>query len=479
MNLRQPNHNLRNGHALERGSVLVIVLLIAFGLISITLYFANSMSLELRASDNRTSGMASEQIIEGAARYVSAVLSTYATNGVVPDVSEYQAEAVPVGDSKTIDENGRFWIIGRDPAGTTRSVTDPYFSLVDEASKLDLNAPWITADTLATNFPDMSYDCATAIIDWRDTNSTGATSLNYGQSGYQAKHSVFETVGELRLVFGMTLDLLAGEDLNRNGILDGNEKDLNGNGTVDPGLLEYFTVYNYQPGTNKLDGTALTNVNDQAEMSDLLVERLGAARAQTITNALYGAGAGGGGGGGRGGGGGGGGGTATTYTNLLQFYMDASQRASLTESEFEQIYDDITASSSQFVVGRVNINTAPAAVLACLPGMDLNTAQQVVNYRESNATSLYTVAWLVDALGSSSSALTTLAQSGDYITTRSYQFTADIAAVGPYGRGYRRVRFVFDLSEGTPKIIYRQDLTRLGWALGQKTRETWIATNTR
>ena len=45
----------------ERASVLVIVLLIAFGLISVTLYFANSMSLELRASDNRTSALSADQ----------------------------------------------------------------------------------------------------------------------------------------------------------------------------------------------------------------------------------------------------------------------------------------------------------------------------------------------------------------------------------------------------------------------------------
>jgi hypothetical protein len=110
--------------------------------------------------------------------------------------------------------------------------------------------------------------------------------------------------------------------------------------------------------------------------------------------------------------------------------------------------------------------------------MDANTAQQLVTYRQSNPNSLGSIAWLVDALGANSTALQNLAQ-GDYITTHSYQFTADIAAVGPYGRGYRRVRFVFDLSDGTPRIIYRQDLTRLGWALGRQTRDTWIAKVTR
>jgi hypothetical protein len=37
------------------------------------------------------------------------------------------------------------------------------------------------------------------------------------------------------------------------------------------------------------------------------------------------------------------------------------------------------------------------------------------------------------------------------------------------------VKFIFDTSDGTPKIIYRQDLSRLGWALGENARETWVA----
>ncbi|HEU5125206.1 MAG TPA: hypothetical protein VFW05_14220, partial [Verrucomicrobiae bacterium] len=108
--------------------------------------------------------------------------------------------------------------------------------------------------------------------------------------------------------------------------------------------------------------------------------------------------------------------------------------------------------------------------------MDL--AQQLVDYRVNNAVDLNSFAWIVDALGASSQALQALA-GGDYITGKSYQFTADVAALGPFGRGYRRVRFIFDTSEGTPKIIYRQDLSRLGWALGRQVREIWVTANTR
>ena len=62
---------------------------------------------------------------------------------------------------------------------------------------------------------------------------------------------------------------------------------------------------------------------------------------------------------------------------------------------------------------------------------------------------------------------------------RTYNISADIAAVGHYGRGYRRVKFVFDTTEGAPMIRYRQDLTHLGWALGKYTRQQLqLANNT-
>src|SRR5271170_6705851 len=100
------SHNLKVDERRNRASVLIIVLWIAIGLVSIALYFANSMTFELRASDNRASGLATEQAIEGAARYISYVLANYATNGAVPSNTMFSCEAVPVGDA-------HFWIIGR------------------------------------------------------------------------------------------------------------------------------------------------------------------------------------------------------------------------------------------------------------------------------------------------------------------------------------------------------------------------------
>src|SRR2546421_12911185 len=90
----------------QAGSVLIIVLWIAFGLVSLALYFGHSMIFELRASDNRVSGLAAEQAIEGAVRYVTSVLANQAangSNGFVPEPAGYLNEAVTVGDA-------HFWL---------------------------------------------------------------------------------------------------------------------------------------------------------------------------------------------------------------------------------------------------------------------------------------------------------------------------------------------------------------------------------
>jgi hypothetical protein len=149
----------------------------------------------------------------------------------------------------------------------------------------------------------------------------------------------------------------------------------------------------------------------------------------------------------------------------------------MTADEFASIANRITVTNGAYIEGRVNVNTASAAVLACLPGISdtPDLAQTLVTYRETNPDKLTSIAWIVDALGQNSTDTLNALKTNDCITTLSYQFTADVAALGPYGRGYRRACFVFDTCDGTPKIIYRQDLTHLGWALGKDVRQTWLA----
>ena len=58
MNTGSAPSTSRRRHASARsGSVLIIVLWIAFGLVTIALYFGHSMSMAARAADNQEAGI--------------------------------------------------------------------------------------------------------------------------------------------------------------------------------------------------------------------------------------------------------------------------------------------------------------------------------------------------------------------------------------------------------------------------------------
>jgi len=436
----------------EKGSVLIIVLWIALGLVTLTLYFANSSSFELQAADNRTAGLSTEQAIDGAARYVTYVLANYATNGAMPDQTYYQTAAVPVGSA-------HFWLIGRDTNSPPINPDQVSFGLTDENSKLNINTATLG---MISSLPRIDPDFAANIITWRtnDTSSGGVGPEEYAtlSPAYAPKEQPFETTDELRLVYAADMDTLIGEDPNRNGILDPNETDENRNSLSDPGILEYVTVYTKEPNTHP-DGTALINVRTLSQqvlgqLGGLLATNLTSDRATNILRQLQ----------------------ANNGGNRspLQFYLNSG----MTSDEFALVADQITTVTNAFIEGRININTANAAVLYCIPGLS-NYVDQVISYRQANPDKLTSIAWIVTGTGLTGADATQLAtQVGNRITTKSYQFMADVAAVGPFGRGYRRVRFIFDTSEGTPRIIYRRDLTHLGWALGKNVRQVWLAKNT-
>ena len=433
----------------ERGTVLIIVLWIAFGLVTISLYFGHSMLFEFRAADNNAAAVEADQAIEGAVRYASYVLTNSQLMGQMPETNSYHPAAVPVGEAN-------FWFIGRDLVENTRDV--PYFGLVDEASKLNLNT---ATAAMLESLPRMTPELAAAIIDWRDSDdnvtSGGAESDYYLRRNppYRCKNAPFETIEELQLVMGATPEILYGEDINRNGILDPNENDGevsppfdNRNGRLDPGILEYVTVYSSEPSTTT-NGTPRLNVgnlNANQVSSVFQTAGLSADRIAAIRTAL-----------------GFRGGAATTrsFGSVLELYVASS----MTEDEFAQVEGNFIGSRTN---GLININTASEAVLACIPGLT-NVASSIVAYRSANAGNLTSVAWLVAAVNQD---LATIRAAGPWITTHSYQFTADIAAVGHYGRGYRRTLFVIDTSQTAPRILYRRDMARLGWALGNL-RQTW------
>ncbi len=445
----------RHGVA-ERGSVLIIVLWVAFGLVSLAIYFANSSSLELRAADNRVAALEAEQAIAGAARYISNALANVTEPGVPPDSATLKVEAIQIGTA-------RFWLIGQ-PLDEEDDL-EVTFGLVDEGAKLNLNTA--TAAMLA-KLPRMSAELAAAVVDWRDEDSNpsenGAEDELYARLNppYRCKNAPFESIEELRLVYGFTQDILYDEDANMNAVLDRNEDDENAtapndnhDGKLDRGVLAYVTVHSKQPNT-RTNGDAKINIAtvDAQGLTRLMTELgISAERVPQVlqrfsTSAPPG-------------------GTNqpppfgnNTNGSVLQFYV----RSGLTAEEFHLIENDVTTSTNALLEGLVNVNTATATVLACLPGLDAEKADALIATRSGTDTQ-HSIAWLKDALEAQ-----VAEQVGPFITGRSYVHTADIAALGHHGRGYSRVKFIFDTTEGGAKIRQRLDLTHLGWALGLEVR---------
>jgi hypothetical protein len=250
-------------------------------------------------------------------------------------------------------------------------------------------------------------------------------------------------VEEALLVRGATLELLYGEDANRNAMLDPGENDGdesfpddNGDGSLDMGFLHYVTVYTSEPNA-AADGSERVSVNDfdTTALSELLSEVITDDRRFTVLQATR---------------------SGQPYDNIVEFY----QRSGLTEEEFSQLADRLTTSDEEDLMGLVNINTAPREVLLCLPELDESDVDDLLVARGDADTDTSSVAWTVGILEPEKAAAI-----GSFVTTRSYQFSADILAVSGDGRAFKRCRAILDARESPPRVLRWQDLTHLGWPI--------------
>lgn len=158
------------------------------------------------------------------------------------------------------------------------------------------------------------------------------------------------------------------------------------------------------------------------------------------------------------GGSGGGGANARVYTSPLS---DPAKR----KQYLPILLDKCTTRKDAEIPSRININTAPKAVVTCLPGLEEADVQQILSARpalgsaEASDEIYQTPAWLLTEAQLSTAKLRALER---YITGRSQTYRLQSLGYFDQGGPVARVEAVVDTNGGSPRILYFRDLSELG-----------------
>lgn len=294
------------------------------------------------------------------------------------------------------------------------------YGVVDEESRLNMNHA--SAEEMA-KLPGLNEVVAAAIIDYRDPDDeiqpNGAETPEYLSLNppYVPRNGPFLTVREMLMVTGVSPERFAGEDANLNALLEPNEDDGsdqhppdNGDGFLDAGWSGYITVDSSVRNLNAFgesrahiqdaDAASLGGVrgfdntiaqaivdyrgqNELENLLDLLEVRAGQNRGSPRPRSL-----------------------PQETSNPSPDNASGEQPGQpsnssdsggprvISEELLMQAADDLTATDDYELQGVVNINTAGAAVLSCLPVVDENLARNIVTHRRAHGPFPNTVALL-------------------------------------------------------------------------------------
>jgi type II secretory pathway component PulK len=347
--------------------------------------------------------------------------------------------------------------------------------------------------------------------------------------GYQCKNGPLDSLEELLLVRGVTPDLLFGVDRNRNGVQDPDEPESSSQtagGGADRGWSAYLTVYSRERNV-AADGTPRIYLNDpdlntlytnlttalgdtqladfilayrlygqytpqppapsrgdgppipvivtnspspvakaQLDMSrrpqsipslfGLVGAKVGITRqgsaSQTTTVA-----------------GGRGGTSVTVRTSVTPTVTTVYSSPLADQSKLAQLLpvllDKCTTNKATELPARVNVNTAPQAVLAALPGLEDTDVQAILAVRPAPGSpdlagqDFQTPAWLLTEVKLPATTLQALER---YLTAGTQVYRVQSLGYFDQGGPTARVEAVIDTNGGNPRIVYWRDLSELG-----------------
>lgn len=283
----------KSANTTRRAIILVAVLLVVVVLSLLGYQYLDLMTAEYRTAQNVHDAAQTRALAESGINYAAIFLGGQTNTGGIPtnelfnNPNLFQSQVV-MSDA-TSGRQGMFSIMA--PAGLPgdqNSGSGVRYGVIDENGKINLNA-MIRQDKTGNNLYNMliklpmlsdNQNVAAAIVDWIDGDSeprdNGAEADAYSglTPPYYPKNGPLESLDELLLVQGMTPQLLYGNDLNRNGMIDGNETA--SDPTTDLGLSGYLTIYSREQNissgnTQRLD----LNEKDLSTLYPNLVNAVG------------------------------------------------------------------------------------------------------------------------------------------------------------------------------------------------------------
>jgi hypothetical protein len=500
----------------QRGSILLIVLVVVAMLALSAYTFSEMMVTQYESAIYSGSQVQSRALVGSAAdsaRWFLTQPPEFRTEsgGIYDNPGMFQAQLVaPDTDPRLM---GTFSIIAPslDSTGTTAGVR---FGFEDESTRLNLNF-LLLADSFQENggrtllmaLPNMTEEIADAIMDWLDEDDEpreyGLESDFYENKvpPYSATNGPFRSVEEIMLVEGVTPDLMFGMDKNRNGLLDPHETGTNSAtaleadsvGDTSRGWAPYLTLYGAEKNYNSLGfPRVFLNQPDLVLLYDELLTAVDEEWANFIVAyRLYGPYEGNEEGESAAGfppdtsgepktdigqvlelidkkvqvpGEGGGGGTV-----LVSPFADDFVAMNL---YLPDLLDNCTVVSTPMIPGRININQAPAALLAGIPGMDEELYDAILENRVQNPdeaaenpnfrheTWLLTMGLLVTEEGEPDVAR--MQQFAPFMCGGGDVYRAQIVGYFQGGGAASRVEVIIDNTDLVPRIVFWRDLSHLG-----------------
>lgn len=129
------------------------------------------------------------------------------------------------------------------------------------------------------------------------------------------------------------------------------------------------------------------------------------------------------------------------------------------------LLDKFTTRRDAEIPARINVNTAPAAVLATLPGLEETDVQNITSKRpniadgESVDPIFLTPAWLLSEANLTPAKLQAIER---FVAARSQVFRVNSLGYFERGGPVARIEAVIDTNGGQPRIVYWRDLSELG-----------------